>query len=62
MGIKIVHIEAGLRQKPKSMPEKINRIIVNQTSNFLFPLTEITVENLKNEGINKNVYKEYFQF
>ncbi|MCL4126360.1 UNVERIFIED_CONTAM: hypothetical protein GTU68_032700 [Idotea baltica] len=53
-GIKIAHIEAGLRSYDKIMPEEINRIITDQLSEYLF-ITEIQAEdNLLKEGIPKN--------
>lgn len=56
MGIKIAHVEAGIRMLPKDMPEEINRIIVDRISSYLFCPTPIAVANLKKEGINKHVY------
>lgn len=54
--IKIAHIEAGLRQEPKDMPEETNRVITDRISTFLFAPSKLGVENLKKEGITKNVY------
>ncbi len=54
--IKIGHIEAGLRSYDKSMPEEINRVLTDHCSDLLFCPTETAVENLKREGIAKNVY------
>jgi UDP-N-acetylglucosamine 2-epimerase (non-hydrolysing) len=47
----IVHIEAGLRSNDYSMPEEINRIIIDHNSDFLFVPTSIQKRNLINEGI-----------
>ena len=52
MNIKIGHIEAGLRSFDKTMPEEINRIIVDHISDFLFVPTDIGKKNLINEGIS----------
>jgi UDP-GlcNAc3NAcA epimerase len=54
--IKLAHIESGLRSFDKSMPEEINRIITDQCATFLFCPTKTSVENLKKEGIERNVY------
>jgi len=54
--IKIAHVEAGLRQEPKDMPEEINRIITDRISTYLFAPSKLGVENLMREGIIYNVY------
>lgn len=54
--IKIAHVEAGLRQEPKDMPEEINRVLTDRISNYLFAPSNLGVENLKKEGIIDNVY------
>ena len=56
LGIKVCHIEAGLRQEPKTMPEEINRVLTDRISNFLFVPSEYGLENLKKENITNNVY------
>jgi len=54
--IPVAHVEAGLRQLPKTMPEEINRVVTDHVSSFLFCPTSTAVENLKREGITKGVY------
>lgn len=54
--IKIAHVEAGLRQEPKDMPEEINRVLTDRISSYLFAPSNLGVENLKKEGIINNVY------
>jgi len=56
MGIPLCHIESGLRSYDKKMPEEINRVLTDHVSDFLFCPTENAVENLREEGIQKNVY------
>ena len=51
--IKVGHIEAGLRSYDRSMPEEINRILVDHCSDFLFAPTEMSKTTLETEGISK---------
>jgi UDP-N-acetylglucosamine 2-epimerase (non-hydrolysing) len=56
MHIPVAHIEAGLRSYDRSMPEEINRVLVDHISGLLFCPTETAVQNLLKEGIIKGVY------
>lgn len=52
MGVKVGHVEAGLRSFDRTMPEEINRIITDTLSDLLFVTEKSGLENLKREGID----------
>jgi len=52
-GIRLAHIEAGLRSFDRTMPEEINRIVTDQLSDMLFTPSEDADVNLQHEGIPK---------
>jgi UDP-N-acetylglucosamine 2-epimerase (non-hydrolysing) len=52
LGIAVGHVEAGLRSFDLTMPEEINRKLVDSISNFLFVSEPSGVENLKAEGVD----------
>jgi UDP-N-acetylglucosamine 2-epimerase (non-hydrolysing) len=56
--IKIAHIESGLRSFDDTMPEEINRKIIDRISNILFVPTKFDFNNLKKENClkKKQVY------
>jgi UDP-N-acetylglucosamine 2-epimerase (non-hydrolysing) len=51
LGVKIAHVEAGLRSRDRSMPEEINRILTDSISDLLLTTSQDADENLKQEGI-----------
>ena len=50
-GVKLIHVEAGLRSFDRTMPEEINRILTDSISDFLFCTEPSGVDNLFHEGI-----------
>jgi UDP-N-acetylglucosamine 2-epimerase (non-hydrolysing) len=49
-GLPVAHVEAGLRSFDRTMPEEINRILVDMVSELLFASEESAVANLAREG------------
>lgn len=51
IGIRVGHVEAGLRSRDRSMPEEINRLLTDQLSDLLFTPSADGNENLHMEGV-----------
>lgn len=51
-GIKIFHMEAGLRAWDRRMPEQRNRMLIDHMSNILLPFSTYHRENLIRENIH----------
>ena len=54
LGIKVGHVEAGLRSYDRNMPEEINRVLADHASDYLFAPTPKSREILIHEGIEEN--------
>jgi len=51
LGIKVGHVEAGLRSYDRRMPEETNRVLTDHCSDYLFAPTPKSREILLHEGI-----------
>lgn len=51
LGVKVAHVEAGLRSFDRTMPEEINRILTDQISDLLFTTEASAEDNLRAEGV-----------
>lgn len=51
LGVRIVHVEAGLRSFDRSMPEEINRVVTDQLADVLYTPSLDGNENLRREGV-----------
>ncbi len=54
--IPLAHIEAGLREWNKMIPEEINKLLTDAVTDLYFCPTKTGVKNLKKAGITKNVF------
>ena len=53
LGVKVAHVEAGLRSRDRTMPEEINRLLTDQIADLLFTPSPDADANLIAEGIPK---------
>jgi UDP-GlcNAc3NAcA epimerase len=56
VGAPIAHVEAGVRSFDRTMPEELNRLVVDRLSELLFCPTEIAVANLRREGVTDGIH------
>ena len=57
LGIRLAHVEAGLRSFNRRMPEEINRVLTDHASDLLFCPGATAVANLASEGITRGVHE-----
>ncbi len=50
LGIRVAHVEAGLRSGDRQMPEEINRLLTDQLADLLFVTEQSGMDNLRREG------------
>jgi UDP-N-acetylglucosamine 2-epimerase (non-hydrolysing) len=55
-GVKVVHVEAGLRSFDRAMPEELNRVETDQISDFLFVTEPSGMVNIASEGLAGRAY------
>ncbi len=51
LGIRVCHVEAGLRSRDRSMPEEINRLVTDAIADLLFTTSRDADDNLRAEGV-----------
>ena len=54
MGVKVAHLEAGLRSFDRTMPEEVNRLVTDALADILWTPSPDGDENLIKEGISKD--------
>lgn len=57
--IPLIHIESGLRSFDITMPEEVNRILIDRTASVLYAPTDAAITNLLNENIDGNKIRMY---
>lgn len=55
MGVKLAHLESGLRSNDRKMPEEHNRIVTDNLADICFVTEPSGLENLKSEKVNADV-------
>jgi UDP-N-acetylglucosamine 2-epimerase (non-hydrolysing) len=51
MGLRVAHVEAGLRSFDRSMPEEVNRVVTDAVADLLLTPSTDADENLRREGV-----------
>lgn len=51
LGIRVAHLEAGLRSFDRSMPEEVNRVLTDAIADLLWTSSPEANDNLRNEGV-----------
>jgi UDP-N-acetylglucosamine 2-epimerase (non-hydrolysing) len=54
LNIQVDHVEARIRSYDLSMPEEINRMVIDSITDHYFTTSEIVNQNLRNNGISNN--------
>ena len=54
LGVRVAHVEAGIRSGDWSMPEEINRMVTDSITNWFFTTSEVANENLRKSGVGED--------
>lgn len=52
LGVKVAHVEGGIRSGDWSMPEEINRMVTDAITNYFFTTSEVANQNLRHSGVS----------
>lgn len=52
LGVRVGHVEGGLRSGDWSMPEEINRVVTDAITDLFFTTSEVANENLRRSGVS----------
>ncbi len=53
LGVKVAHVEGGIRSGDWSMPEEINRMVTDAVTNYFFTTSEVANQNLRRSGVTE---------
>ena len=53
MGVKVAHVEGGIRSRDWTMPEEINRVATDSITDFFFTTSDVANANLRREGVGE---------
>lgn len=53
LGVKVAHVEAGIRSFDLSMPEEINRMVTDSITDYFFTTTRSAGKNLTETGVSE---------
>lgn len=56
LNIPLAHVEAGMREWDKSIPEEVNKLLTDSVSDLFFCPSKTAAENLIKQGVNSKVY------
>jgi UDP-N-acetylglucosamine 2-epimerase (non-hydrolysing) len=57
LGVRIAHVEAGLRSGDRTMPEEINRIVTDRLADLLLTPSRDALDTLRHEGVSDNAIR-----
>lgn len=52
LGVKVAHVEGGIRSGDWTMPEEINRMVTDAITNWFFTTSEVANRNLRQSGVS----------
>lgn len=53
MGVRVAHVEGGIRSGDWTMPEEINRLVTDAITNWFFTTSEVANTNLRRSGVGE---------
>lgn len=54
LGVKVAHVEGGIRSWDLGMPEEINRLVTDSITDVFFTTSEVANANLRNAGVSED--------